>query len=214
MPTYSKNNIDIVAFPSGSLGTNAYLVICKKTQKAALFDAPQDSHLKVLRECQKRACQLEKLILTHSHWDHIAEASLYSLPTYVHPEDAYNIKSPGSDNVRSWLEIEAVHPAGLLKDGDHFFIGDSSWKVIHTPGHTPGGVCFWCEDEKVLISGDTLFKGCMGRVDLPTSEPARMWASLKKLQMLPKQTEVFPGHGSPTTIGAESWLAHAEEMFG
>ncbi|MCE5294384.1 MAG: MBL fold metallo-hydrolase [Chlamydiales bacterium] len=213
MPSYSKTNIDIVSFPSGALGTNAYLVICKKTNKAALIDAPEDSLLKITRECQKRACTLEKLILTHSHWDHIAEASLYKMPAYIHPEDAYNLKSPGSDKLKSWLSIEGVEPTGYLKEGDVVHIGDSSWEIIHTPGHSPGGICLYCEEEGVLISGDTLFKGSLGRIDLPTSEPERMWPSLKKLSFLPKETQVFPGHGAPTTIGAENWLANAEQIF-
>ena len=115
--------------------------------------------------------------------------------------------------MRSWMAIDGVEPAGLLKEGDTFFIGESHWKVLHTPGHTPGGICLYCEDEQLLISGDTLFKGCMGRLDIPTGEPARMWASLKKLSTLPKETEVFPGHGWPTTIGQENWLANAEQIF-
>ncbi len=214
MPTYSKNTIEIVSFPSGALGTNGYLVICKKTNKAALIDAPQDGFLKITRECEKRSCSLEKLILTHSHWDHIAEASLYKINTYCHPEDAYNLQKPGADNLRSWLAIDPVEPAGFLKEGDCFYIGESYWKVLHTPGHSPGGICLWCEDEKVLISGDTLFKGSLGRIDLPTSEPERMWPSLKKLSHLPPETQVFPGHGAPTSISAENWLSHAQQMFG
>ena len=214
MPTYSKNSFDIVCFPSGSLGTNAYLIVCKKTNKAALIDAPKDSFLKITRECEKRSCQLEKLILTHSHWDHIAEASLFKLKSYIHPEDAYNLKSPGADKLRSWIAIEPVEPSGLLKEGDVFFIGESCWRVIHTPGHSPGGICLYCEQEGTLISGDTLFKGSLGRIDLPTSEPDRMWPSLKKLSVLPKETHVFPGHGAPTSIGDETWMAHAEQMFG
>ena len=213
MPSYSKKNIDIVSFPSGALGTNAYLVICKKSNKAALIDAPEDSLIKITRECQKRSCTLEKLIFTHSHWDHIAEASLYKIPSYIHLEDANNLKNPGSDKLKSWLSIEGVEPTGYLKEGDIIHIGDSSWKIIHTPGHSPGGICLYCEEEQVLISGDTLFKGSLGRIDLPTSQPERMWPSLKKLSFLPKETQVFPGHGAPTTIGEENWLANAEQIF-
>ncbi len=214
MPTHSKNNIDIIYSPSGPLGTNAYLIVCKKTNKAALIDAPQDSFLKITRECEKRGCELEKLIFTHSHWDHIIDASLFKVPSYIHTEDAYNLKEPGSDGLSSLVAITPVTPSHLLKDGDVLFIGASKWKVIHTPGHSPGGICLLCEEENVLISGDTLFKGSLGRIDLPTSEPSRMWPSLKKLSLLAKETEVYPGHGLPTSIGAESWLKNAEEFFG
>jgi glyoxylase-like metal-dependent hydrolase (beta-lactamase superfamily II) len=215
MPSYTKNNIDIVSFPSGPLGTNAYLIVCKKTNKAALIDTPEGCHLKVIRECQKRECSLEGLIFTHSHWDHIIEASMFHLKAAIHSEDAYNLRSPGADGLRTYLQIEGVEPSRLLKEGDVVLIGESIWKVIHTPGHSPGGICLYCEDEQVLISGDTLFKGCMGRIDIPTAEPERMWNSLKKLSLLPKETQVFPGHGGPTTIGQESsWLSHAEQVFG
>lgn len=206
MPTYNKKTLDIVCFPSGSIGTNTYLIVCKNTNKAAVVDAPEDSFLKISRECEKRSCQLEKLILTHSHWDHIAEASLFKLPTYINAEDAYNLQRPGADGLRTHLAIDPVEPRGYLKDGDIFFIGDSIWKVIHTPGHTPGGICLYSEAEGILLSGDTLFRGSYGRVDLPTSHPQRMEASLQKLGELPKETQVFPGHGSLTTIGQEHWL--------
>ncbi len=214
MPTFSKENIDLVAFPSGPLGTNAYLIVCKKTNKAALVDAPPDSYIKVKRECEKRGASLEKFILTHSHWDHIAEAYLVSKRPLIHEEDAGNIRSPGSDRVPTWMQIEPVEPIGFVKEGDTFFVGDSSWRVIHTPGHTPGGICLYSENEEMLISGDTLFRGSMGRIDIPTAEPERMWSSLKKLSLLPKETRVFPGHGGPTTIGQEGWLNNAEHYFG
>jgi len=214
MPTYSKEQIDLVAFPSGPLGTNAYLIVCKKTNKAALVDAPPESIIKVVRECEKRGATLDKFILTHSHWDHIAESSLVSLRPYVHTEDAYNLRAPGSDKVNTWMSIEPVEPLGLIKEGDIIHVGESSWKVIHTPGHTPGGICLYSAEEGMLISGDTLFRGSMGRLDIPTGEPERMWNSLKKLSTLPPETRVFPGHGGTTTIGQEGWLSHAEQYFG
>ncbi len=214
MPTFSKENIDLVAFPSGPLGTNAYLIVCKKTNSAALVDAPPDSHLKIARECEKRGLKLETFILTHSHWDHIAEAYLVSKRPLIHQEDAYNLQAPGSDRVPTWMQIEPVEPLGFIKEGDTILVGESSWKVIHTPGHTPGGICLYSQAEEMLISGDTLFRGSMGRIDIPTAEPERMWQSLKKLSLLPQETRVFPGHGGPTTIGNEGWLANAKHYFG
>ncbi len=86
-------------------------------------------------------------------------------------------------------------------------------KVIHTPGHSPGGVCFYLPSEKILFSGDTLFRGTIGNLSLPTARPDLMWDSLKKLAALPPETKVYPGHGGPTTISAEKWIAHAKGKF-
>ena len=116
--------------------------------------------------------------------------------------------------IPSWIKIEGITPAALLKDRDIVGIGEINWRVIHTPGHSPGSICFYCPDEELLISGDTLFKGTIGNLELPTGEPERMWPSLQKLSLLPPTVHVFPGHGGPTTIGAESWLKTAKEKFG
>ena len=113
-----------------------------------------------------------------------------------------------------WIDIEGIVPTHLMDEGDTIAVGDLHFKVIHTPGHTPGGVCFYCPEEKILISGDTLFKGTIGNLSFSTGRPALMWPSLKKLALLPPETQVFPGHGEKTTIGNEKWLARAEEMFG
>jgi glyoxylase-like metal-dependent hydrolase (beta-lactamase superfamily II) len=93
-------------------------------------------------------------------------------------------------------------------------LGDIVIDVIHLPGHSPGGVGFYLKKQDTLISGDTLFKGSIGRLDLPTSEPEKMWNSLDKLAKLPPKTRVIPGHGDETTIGEESWLANAKHYFG
>jgi glyoxylase-like metal-dependent hydrolase (beta-lactamase superfamily II) len=83
-------------------------------------------------------------------------------------------------------------------------VGEVEFQVIHTPGHTPGCVCFWFPKEDLLVSGDTLFQGSIGRLDLPTARPKLMWGSLQKLAQLPANTRVIPGHGQETTIGAGS----------
>jgi len=102
----------------------------------------------------------------------------------------------------------------LLKEGDRVSIGNQIFEVIETPGHTPGGVCFYNGNQHLLFSGDTLFKGTIGNLSFPTSRPHLMWTSLSKLAKLPAETRVFPGHGLETTIGQEKWLERAEELFG
>ncbi len=101
----------------------------------------------------------------------------------------------------------------ILEEGDRISIGEIAFTVISTPGHSPGCVCFYCEKEHILFSGDTLFKGTIGNLTFPTSVPDEMWPSLDKLAALPPETKVYPGHGPSTTIGDESWLPRARKLF-
>ena len=210
--------VEILTFASGPLATNAYLIVCLETKKVAIVDpAPQVAE-RLIQVIEQRGFTPTCIILTHTHWDHIADvdplADHFALPVFVHEEDAYNLISPGSDRIPSWLEIKPRVPDRLLKEGDSIPIGNTMWQVIHTPGHSPGCICLYNAEEKLLLSGDTLFKSSIGNLSFGTSDPARMWPSLKKLAQLPPETKVFPGHGDSTTIGKESWLDHAEDVFG
>lgn len=139
---------------------------------------------------------------------------MYKIPVAVHPEDAPNLEQPGADQLPCYIDIEGVVPDDLLKEGQRIAIGDLTLQVIETPGHSPGCVCFYSPENKVLISGDTLFQGSIGKLTLPTARPELMWDSLRKLAKLPPETVVYPGHGGSTTIGKESWLPNAEAIFG
>jgi glyoxylase-like metal-dependent hydrolase (beta-lactamase superfamily II) len=161
---------------------------------------------------------VEKILLTHSHWDHIAEVKklkdALKVPVFIHAEDAPNLQDPGSDGLPLYFPIEGVVPDGYLTDHEIIQIGKLKARVIHTPGHTPGCVSFYFEHEKVVITGDTLFRGSIGRLNFPKSRPDLMQNSLNKLAKLPKETRVIPGHGESSTIGNEDWLARAQELFG
>ena len=205
------------AFSSGPADTNTYLIGCSRTHKAVLIDTPQGSADWVLAQIKKHSLSIEMILLTHSHWDHTAEASLLKeklqVPVYVHQEDAGNLEKPGSDRLPLFFPIPPVKPDGFLTDGQLITVGDLQIEVIHTPGHTPGGVCFYLPEQKVLISGDTLFQGTIGNLSFPTARPTLMWASLKRLAALPPDTTVYPGHGDPTTIGEEQWIINAQKRF-
>lgn len=183
-----------------------------------MIDAPPESAEKVIRCVRELSLDVKKILLTHSHWDHIAEVAIlkreFQAPVYIHEEDSSNLEKPGSDGLPLMLPIPGVHADGFLSDEQVITVGSLEIKVIHTPGHSPGCVCFYIKNEGVLIAGDTLFRGTIGRLDLPTCCPDRMWPSLKKLSSLPPETKVFPGHGPTTTIGRESWLAKAQSIFG
>ena len=215
---FMSNVLEVVPFPSGPYATNSYLAICKDTQESALIDCAPQVTKKILAYLQEHNLKLTKIILTHSHWDHIADAAeiieKLHIPLSVHKEDAYNVIQPGLDGLPGLVSIPAVQPSYELSDGDEFTIGNTHFRVIHTPGHSPGSVCLYCEKEKILFSGDTLFKHSIGNLSLPTAQSERMWPSLQRLAKLPKDTKVFPGHGASTTIGDEKWLANAENIFG
>lgn len=208
----------IQAFSCQPLSTNTYVIACPHTRKAAVVDPSFDSDPLILEFLTKNDLQLEKILLTHSHWDHIAGVynllEQLSVPVYIHSLDQPNLRTPGIDQLPMMIPFRGVENSLILKEDDLINVGDLLFKVIHTPGHSPGGVCFYCEKEGILISGDTLFKGSMGTLSLPTAQPERMWESLKKLSRLPIETKVYPGHGPSTTIGKESWLANAKEIFG
>jgi glyoxylase-like metal-dependent hydrolase (beta-lactamase superfamily II) len=205
-------------FPLGPLETNAILIGCGKTRKAAVIDPAFQATEVILDAAQEHGLTIEKILLTHSHWDHFADAftlkTKTQVPLYVHPLDAKNLSHPGSDGIPLYFTIHPVAHDHVLEEGDTLCVGELSFRVIHTPGHSPGGICLYAEGERLLISGDTLFQGSMGTLSLPTASPHDMWASLKKLSLLPHETRVIPGHGGATTIGDEAlWLTKAEEIF-
>ncbi len=197
-------------FAAGPIETNTVLIGCPKTHHALLIDCPSECATWVEKRVKALGLHLDLILLTHSHWDHIADAAklkkIFKVPIWVHAEDASNVEKPGSDGLPLYFPIEGVKPDGALVDGQAIKVGDISIKVIHTPGHTPGSVCFYFPDQGILVSGDTLFRGTMGRLDLPTGRPALMKGSLNKLGNLPPQTRVYPGHGEPTTIKEEAWI--------
>ncbi len=206
-------------FPSGPFDTNAYVVVCDQTKKAAIIDPAPESGEKIRQYVDVSGIIPEKILLTHSHWDHISDVAVckrrYNIPVYIHKDDRFNLEAPGSDGLPCWVSIVPVKADHYFVEGEAVSVGNLKLVVLHTPGHTPGGVCLYCKEEKVLFSGDTLFHGTIGNLSFPTCSPELMWESLAKLTKLPLITKVYPGHGESTTIGAEmNWLPRAKELFG
>lgn len=204
-------------FPAGPFATNVYVLGCEKTKEAAIIDPSFESLDTIKSLVDSLSLKPTKILITHSHLDHIANAKavkeFYKIPIFIHPLDKGNLIDPGSDGLPLFYPIEKAEPDGFFNEGDSVAIGEIVGTVIHTPGHTPGGVCFYFPKENVLISGDTLFKGSIGNLSFPTAEPEKMWTSLARLNKLPKNTRVYPGHGPETMIGNESWLDDAKNIF-
>ncbi len=197
----------IKCFTAGQLENNMYLVIDEKTKKAVLIDASAFIP-EIIASVKEFGVDVEYILLTHGHFDHIMgltelKKALNAKAVICHDDLII------SDNINEFTRLfgglsESVPPTyeKFVKDGDIITVGDMQIKVIHTPGHTEGGVCYLIEDK--LFSGDTLFRGSVGRTDLFGGSFEELLDSIKnKLFKLDDNITVYPGHGPVTTIGYE-----------
>lgn len=183
----------------GELATNCYILIDDVEKKAAVID-PGDEADRILAEVKGLDAQVEYILLTHGHYDHIgAVARLHeALPrtkVYLHKADS---RGTGFHVVPL---ADQVADLKYYDDGDALKLGSLTIRVIHTPGHTPGGVTLQVGD--ALFTGDTLFAGSMGRSDFPGGNTRQLFASLKKLARLEGDFQVLPGHDRTTTLEQE-----------
>ncbi|MBN3032847.1 MAG: MBL fold metallo-hydrolase [Candidatus Saganbacteria bacterium] len=182
----------------GPIDTNCYLVEDETTKECLIID-PGDDAGAISQLIEKKQLKPAAIVITHGHWDHVGANKIlkekYNLPIMMSEEDVFGLKM-----------TDSPAPDQNLKEDDEIKAGGLVFKVLQTPGHSPGGISLYSKEEKVVFTGDTLFKGAYGRVDLPGSSPESMVFSLKKLLALPRETKVYPGHGQTTTIGAEQDL--------
>ena len=192
----------------GALETNCYLIACKKTKKAAVIDPGEGEEVDlILNLLQKNNFDLKYIINTHGHIDHIAGNNLLKAETeallLIHRLDADMLVN-ANKNFSSFMGKEICSPPAdkFLEEGDEISLGALKLIVIHTPGHTPGGISLVLND--FIFTGDTLFAGGIGRTDLPGGSYQDLQKSIKeKLLVLGDDKIIYPGHGPDSTIGEE-----------
>ena len=194
----------------GPLQANCYVAACPRTREAAIVDPGGDADriaARVLEEGLRPRC----IVNTHAHPDHAgANAALkarFGVPVLMHRAEAAMLRHAEPLLQRLGLPFEPPPPPdALLEDGDAIATGEIVFRVVHTPGHSPGGICLLHDlsSPPILLSGDTLFAGSVGRTDLPGGSQEALEASIRdRILPLPDETLLLPGHGPETTLGRE-----------
>ena len=198
----------ITSIPTGMLGVNTYLAVDEATNKGFIVD-PGGYSPKITKMVEEEGIDIEYIILTHGHSDHICGVN-------EHLDDFPNAKVVANINEKKMLEdanlnmsasmegAQTVKADIFVDDGDEMQVGELKLKFLYTPGHTPGGMCIYIESENILFSGDTLFCQSIGRTDFPGGSFRDLSDAIHtKLFVLPDETQVLPGHMGLTSIGFE-----------
>jgi glyoxylase-like metal-dependent hydrolase (beta-lactamase superfamily II) len=176
--------------PVGPIQANCYILGCKKTMEGVVID-PGDETFRIVKELSRSGLKIKYILITHGHPDHTGAArelkGIINAPVLIHRLDSRGLDFPSD---------------GSLADGQEIEVGTYRIKVIHTPGHSPGGVCFYAPG--AVFTGDTLFAGSIGRTDFPGGDHRRLITGVKeKIFPLGDDLRVYPGHGPASTIGQE-----------
>ena len=213
---------DVKSWVLGPLQTNAYQIIDTKTNQSAVID-PGYPDETFYREVTADGAKIQWILLTHTHADHLLGAAglqkMTGAVVYCHPLDLGALND-ANKSLYTALEIytvaqEPVDDVTPVADKDQISIGDTVLTVLHTPGHTPGSICF--DSGELLFSGDTLFREGAGRTDLPGGDYAALLDSLTRLSSLSSDRRVYPGHGPATTLAHERkrnpWMGQNHDLF-
>ncbi|MDO5336510.1 MAG: MBL fold metallo-hydrolase [Eubacteriales bacterium] len=200
-------NLEVHTCVLGMVQTNCYFLVNRQTRELLIVD-PADCPERIFRKVEELHGKPVGILLTHGHYDHILAAEAvkekYGIAVYACAQEQQML-GDSRLNLTAYqgqpVSLKADHS---LSDMEVFEAAGFSVQMLHTPGHTKGSCCYYIKDEGVLMSGDTLFYGSVGRTDLPTGSTAQIVGSLHRLlELLPEDTEVYPGHDCPTTIEHE-----------
>ena len=196
----------VLRMPAGIYAANCFIIYSENTKDGIIVDPGGDAE-EILKTIEDKNLNINYIVLTHGHGDHIGGVveliNTLKIPLLIHKDDV-NMISDAKMNLSNIMSIGSIelNPDKVLNHGDNLKFGDIEARVIHTPGHTQGGICLKIGDN--LITGDTLFQGSIGRTDLEGGDYDTIIRSIKEnLLILPENTIVWPGHGSETTIGSE-----------
>ena len=200
----------IRTFNNNSMGQNTYLYYDEKSGESVIIDAGcSEADIRAIAVfLGENNIAVKGILLTHGHYDHIIAAAelknLTGAAVCSHQLETQMLENP-SVNLSTRIGIDlAVVPEKLFNDGDVFEFGGAALNVLHTPGHTIGGVCYYDSENGNLFTGDTLFRQSVGRTDLPMGSHQELVANISnKIFSMPDNTNVYPGHGPETTIGYE-----------
>ena len=189
-------------FP-GSFGSNCYLLV--SGNQAALVDPSADADV-ILQKVAQKGATLQYILLTHGHFDHICSLDTLrektGVPAYIHAGDADMPSDAHKNAFAIFFGQERIYraPEKTLGEGDVLMLGEEQIRVLHTPGHTEGSVCYLC-GKNILITGDTLFESGFGRYDLWGGDPFKLRRSLSRLSTLDHSLIIYAGHGCSTDLG-------------
>jgi len=196
----------ILQYSLGPMDNNSYVIVDAATGEAAVVDPSFDSET-ILPDIEASGYTVRYILNTHAHFDHVIGNAFFveqtGAPLALHPADLDLLRALPQQAAMFGVDVEpSPDPTLLLEDGQTLQLGQTPIRVIHTPGHSPGGVTFLVEDAAIV--GDCLFAGSVGRTDLPGASTQTLMDTLHaRLLALPDSTRVLPGHGPETTIGAE-----------
>jgi glyoxylase-like metal-dependent hydrolase (beta-lactamase superfamily II) len=207
--------MNIEASSLGPFETNAYLITSDDGKECIVVDAPQRSAAALLPLIKVRGLKLTHLLLTHGHWDHMCEAHAFAAAgaqVLAHQADRELIENIEAYKSRylsmipslTEADFKSVKVTTWLEEGSTFVAAGKSFETRHVPGHCPGSLLFYCADDQVAFCGDAIFRGSVGRTDLPNGNWNELLTSIRtRVYTLPDATVLLPGHGGRTTVGQE-----------
>jgi glyoxylase-like metal-dependent hydrolase (beta-lactamase superfamily II) len=200
--------LNVLQTTGGIASTNCYLVFDDSSNDAILFDAPDHTIAPLLDQIDQRKLNLLGLYLTHGHFDHVADHQLLSerFPSasiLIHELDHPKLQEPNSGTFILPFTIPPGKATAFVTDNQTLNLGAHPITVLHTPGHSPGHVMYHFPEDSLLVGGDLIICGAVGRTDLPDSDEVELFKSIRRVMQLPGNTTLLPGHCDPSSLQDE-----------